>query len=62
MNAAPDTPPLRMHDSKYCSRCKTSHHKSEFAANINRSDGLQHWCKKAMRGYRAARKSATEVA
>jgi hypothetical protein len=56
MDTTPETPPLRMHDFKYCSRCKRSHLKTDFASNINTPDGLQSWCKKAMRSYRATKK------
>ena len=46
----------RLGDYKYCCRHHCNHLRSAFAANVLATDGLQGWCKEAMREYRARKK------
>jgi hypothetical protein len=43
---------------KYCGGCRQKHPRDAFASNIMTSDGLQDWCREAMRQYRQRKKAA----
>jgi hypothetical protein len=49
---------MNMRDFKYCTYCKASHPRTEFAKSWQTKDGLNGWCKKAHKAHREAKKNA----